>query len=145
LDYPKTKSILLMLGQQVLSRACGFTCDTGSSRILLSGTSSPDSPLCKDYTFAWRQKPCVQANWSQHNINSRETMNQSQKIQIKLKGKLQQTWSEWLDGMDIQHDQSGNTILSGSIPDQAALHGLLIRIRDLGIPLLEVKVEIEEA
>jgi len=72
-------------------------------------------------------------------------MSQPQKVQIKIKGKLQQTWSGWLEGMDIQHDPSGNTILSGAIPDQAALHGLLIRIRDLGIPLLEVKVEIEEA
>ncbi|MBN1266141.1 MAG: hypothetical protein JXA25_11650 [Anaerolineales bacterium] len=71
-------------------------------------------------------------------------MNQTQQVRIKIKGELRQSWSGWLKGMEIHHDQHGNTILSGTLPDQTALHGLLIRIRDLGLPLLEVKVETEK-
>lgn len=62
---------------------------------------------------------------------------------IKLKGCLDDHWSEWFEGFAMVHDEGGNTILTGSISDQAALHGLLMRIRDLGLPLLAVE-RIEE-
>ena len=62
---------------------------------------------------------------------------------IKLKGYLDDHWSEWFEEFAMAHDEAGNTILTGSIPDQAALHGLLMRIRDLGLPLLAVE-RIEE-
>ena len=62
---------------------------------------------------------------------------------IKLKGRLDEHWSEWFEGLAMAHDEAGNTILTGSITDQAALHGLLMRIRDLGLPLLAVE-RIEE-
>lgn len=57
---------------------------------------------------------------------------------IKLKGHLDHKWSEWFDGMDISTG-GGETILSGQVSDQAALHGLLIRIRDLNLTMLSVE------
>jgi len=58
--------------------------------------------------------------------------------QIRIRGYLRPEWSEWFDGMTITHESNGDTILSGSVRDQAALHGLLTRVRDLGLPLLSV-------
>jgi len=57
---------------------------------------------------------------------------------IKLKGHLDHKWSDWFEGMDISTG-GGETILSGQVADQAALHGLLIRIRDLNLTLLSVE------
>jgi len=58
--------------------------------------------------------------------------------QIKVKGHLEARWSDWFDGLTITHQENGETILSGPIVDQAALHGLLIKVRDLGLVLLSV-------
>lgn len=58
--------------------------------------------------------------------------------QIRLKGHLGQQWKEWFDGLTITLDKDGNTLLSGPVEDQAALHGILKRIRDVGMPLLSV-------
>jgi hypothetical protein len=58
--------------------------------------------------------------------------------QIKVKGHLDSSWSQWLNDLSITHEQDGVTRLVGPIPDQSALHGLLIKIRDLGLPLLSV-------
>jgi hypothetical protein len=58
---------------------------------------------------------------------------------IRVKGYLDQERSDWFDGMSITHTIDGETILSGPIVDQAALHGVLAKIRDLGLSLLEVK------
>ena len=57
---------------------------------------------------------------------------------IKLKGHLDHKWSEWFEGMDISMG-GGETILSGKVADQAALHGLFIRIRDMNLTLLSVE------
>ncbi len=57
---------------------------------------------------------------------------------IQLQGELAQHWSAWFDGLAIIHTPEGNTWLHGPLPDQAALHGILIKIRDLGMPLLAV-------
>lgn len=59
--------------------------------------------------------------------------------EIRLKGFLPNDWSSWFDGMMIGHDAEGDTTLTGPVVDQAALHGLLDRIRDLGLPLLAVR------
>jgi hypothetical protein len=56
--------------------------------------------------------------------------------QIILNGQLDGEWSEWFAGLTITKTDSGETILTGPIVDQAALHGVLIKIRDLGLPLL---------
>ena len=58
--------------------------------------------------------------------------------QIIVKGHLDGEWSDWFDGMTITLVDSGETILSGPVVDQTALHGLLIKIRDLGLPLLSL-------
>ena len=58
--------------------------------------------------------------------------------EITVKGALGSIWSEWFDGLTI-HKQAGATVLSGTVPDQAALHGLLIRVRDLNLPLLSIR------
>jgi hypothetical protein len=58
---------------------------------------------------------------------------------IRLQGELDQSWSEWLGGLELAWDQHGNTVLRGHIADQSALHGILTRIRDLGVRLLGVE------
>ena len=59
--------------------------------------------------------------------------------QIVVNGHLDSEWSEWFDGLTITPMDSGETILTGLIVDQTALHGVLIKIRDLGLPLLSLK------
>jgi len=58
--------------------------------------------------------------------------------QIRLEGHLDRQWTEWFDGLTITLEENGDTILTGPVSDQAALHGLLRKVRDLGIPLLSV-------
>jgi len=58
--------------------------------------------------------------------------------QIVVKGHLEARWSQWFNGMAILNLPGGEAVLSGPIVDQAALHGLLIKIRDLGLPLISV-------
>ena len=66
-----------------------------------------------------------------------------QYYEIRLKGQLEARWATWFDGMAITPDEEGNTLLSGPVADQAALHGLLKRVRDLGLPLLSVERVVE--
>ena len=66
--------------------------------------------------------------------------------QIKLKGHLNESWADWFDGLTFTYESDGTTTLMGEIVDQAALHGLLKKIRDLGLPLLSVNhVETDQA
>jgi len=58
--------------------------------------------------------------------------------QIRVKGQLDSSWSEWFDGLAITVERDGVTLLAGPVTDQPALHGLLIKIRDLGLSLLSV-------
>ena len=60
------------------------------------------------------------------------------RYEIRLRGRLDEHWAAWFDGSTISHQGDGVTVLSGYIPDQAALHGLLHRVRDLGLPLVSV-------
>lgn len=65
---------------------------------------------------------------------------------IAIAGHLDQEWSEWFDGLAITPLESGETVLTGPLADQAALHGVLMKIRDLGLPLLAVaRIETEDA
>jgi len=58
--------------------------------------------------------------------------------EIRVEGYLESNWSEWLDGMTITLLENGETLLSGSVVDQAALHGLLAKIRDMNLKLISV-------
>jgi hypothetical protein len=62
----------------------------------------------------------------------------TQIYQIRVRGHLSEKRAEWFDGLSIENQPNGEAVLTGPVPDQAALHGLLIRIRDLGLPLLSV-------
>jgi len=64
----------------------------------------------------------------------------AQYYEIRIKGHLDETWAEWFDGLAINHEDNGESLLTGSLPDQAALHGLLNRLRDLGIQLISVNL-----
>lgn len=59
-------------------------------------------------------------------------------FQIRIQGHLSQQWTDWFDGLIITLEEDGNTLLNGPVVDQSALHGILKRIRDLGMPLLSV-------
>jgi hypothetical protein len=61
-----------------------------------------------------------------------------ERYKIELEGELDIDWSGWLGDLNLEHSADGHTILCGELCDQAALHGLLARIRDLGVPLLLV-------
>lgn len=58
--------------------------------------------------------------------------------EIRVRGHVPPDWSDWFSGLSVSHDAGGDTILRGMLADQAALHGLLTKIRDLGIPLVAV-------
>ena len=57
---------------------------------------------------------------------------------FRVKGHLNERWSDWLGGLAIHLQKDGTTLLVGPVLDQAALHGVIVRIRDLGLPLLSV-------
>ena len=67
-----------------------------------------------------------------------EKHNQHQCYEIRLKGHLDDRWAEWFEGLTITLEDNGDTLLTGPVIDQAALHGLLKKIRDLGMPLVSV-------
>ena len=58
--------------------------------------------------------------------------------QIRINGQLNAQWTDWFDGMRITLQENGDTLVTGPVTDQAALYGLLRKVRDLGMPLLSV-------
>jgi hypothetical protein len=62
----------------------------------------------------------------------------SGRYEIRLQGHLAARWTNWFDGMTLTTHSDGTTVLEGAVVDQAALHGLLTKLRDLGLPLLSV-------
>jgi len=64
---------------------------------------------------------------------------------IRVEGFIGDSWSSWFEGMTIRHEEGGETVLSGPLADEAAFYGVLTKIRDLGLPLVEVRrIEPEE-
>ena len=62
-----------------------------------------------------------------------------ERYRIRLRGHLDRRWHGWLEAFDMVHEGDGTTLLTGLIADQPALHGLLIRIRDLGLPIISIQ------
>ncbi len=60
------------------------------------------------------------------------------RYEIRLTGSLEARWATWFDGFTVSREGDGMTLISGPVADQAALHGLLQRVRDLGLPLVSV-------
>src|SRR6266487_288134 len=71
-------------------------------------------------------------------INSGSEKAQPLVYQIRIKGHLGREWTNWFGGLTIRLTDNGETLLTGPVVDQAALHGLLRKVRDLGVPLLSV-------
>jgi hypothetical protein len=73
------------------------------------------------------------------NMRDQKT-NPSQTViyQIRIKGHLGSQWTDWFEGLTITLEEDGDTLLTGPVVDQAALHGLLKKVRDLGMPLVSV-------
>ena len=61
---------------------------------------------------------------------------QNQCYEIRLKGHLDDRWTDWFEGLTISLEEDGDTLLTGPVVDQAALHGLLKKVRDWGLPLV---------
>ena len=71
-------------------------------------------------------------------LEPKPTPSQPVVYQIRLKGHLGRQWTDWFGGLTITLEDNGDTLLTGPVVDQAALHGLLKKVRDLGMPLVSV-------
>lgn len=71
-------------------------------------------------------------------LNPKTDPGQPMAYQIRIQGHLGRQWADWFGGMTITLEDKGETLLTGPVVDQAALHGLLRKVRDLGMPLLSV-------
>jgi len=69
---------------------------------------------------------------------STEDHHEPGRYEIRIKGHLDNRWGDWFDGLTISLEDNGETLLTGLVVDQAALHGLLRKVRDLGVPLVSV-------
>jgi hypothetical protein len=61
------------------------------------------------------------------------------KVTIRVQGRIDESWSGWFDGLAVAHTEQDETILTGEVVDQAALYGLIAKLRDLGLPLVSVE------
>jgi hypothetical protein len=61
------------------------------------------------------------------------------RYELRVQGVLDPGWSAWFEGLEVTSDQAGQTTITGPVADQAALHSLLVKVRDLGLPLLAVR------
>ena len=62
-----------------------------------------------------------------------------ERYEVRVRGVLDDRWSAWFEGMEVTADPAGQTTIAGPVADQAALHGLLAKVRDLGLPLISVR------
>ena len=71
-------------------------------------------------------------------LNPKTDPGQPMVYQIRIKGHLSREWTDWFEGLTITLEDNGETLITGLVVDQAALHGLLKKVRDLGMPLVSV-------
>ena len=72
-------------------------------------------------------------------LNPKTDPSQPMVYQIRVKGHLGREWTDWFEGLTITLKEDGDTLLTGPVVDQAALHGLLKKVRDSGLPLVSVR------
>lgn len=77
--------------------------------------------------------------------SDRPEAEQPKQFAIRIKGHLDQRWAGWLEGLTLTQDNDGTTLLAGPLVDQAALHGVLNKLRDLGVPIISVQTLNAEA
>jgi hypothetical protein len=71
-------------------------------------------------------------------LHPTEDHHEPERYEIRIKGHLEPRWADWFEGLSITLDDNGETVFTGPVVDQAALHGLLRKVRDLGLPLVAV-------
>ncbi len=71
--------------------------------------------------------------------NSREADQENEIYEIRVTGHLEARWAEWFEPMMAQADEDGTTVLIGSLPDQTALHGVLLKIRNMNLKIISVR------
>jgi hypothetical protein len=71
-------------------------------------------------------------------MSNKTDLSQPTLYRIRIKGRLKPQWTDWFEGLTIAPEEDGDTLLTGRLVDQAALHGLLKKVRDLGMPLISV-------
>ncbi len=71
-------------------------------------------------------------------LNSKTDPGQPKVYQIRIKGHLGSQWTDWFGGLTVTPEENGDTLITGPVVDQAALHGLLKKVRDLGMPLVSI-------
>jgi hypothetical protein len=75
-----------------------------------------------------------------HKIDLKPDPAQPTNYQIRVRGHLSSEWKDWFGGLTVTLEDGGDTLLTGLVVDQAALHGLLRKVRDLGLPLVSVRL-----
>jgi hypothetical protein len=86
-----------------------------------------------------RQKAAVGACGMSRPPSGATPAGQPARYEIRVEGVLDGRWSAWFDGMAVSSDEPGQTTIAGPVADQAALHGLLAKVRDLALPLISVR------
>ena len=109
---------------------------SGHRPLLSTGTDGRGAPLCRHGTQ--KRECCHHGAMMSNEQKSEDDSDQPKVYQIRIKGHLSQQWQDWFEGLTITLEEDGNTLLSGPVVDQSALHGILKKIRDLGMPLLSI-------
>jgi len=100
---------------------------------------------CNDVEIHPQRGKCTRHSMSETHASTADH-HEPGRYEIRLKGHLDDRWADWFGGMTITLEDNGDTLLTGAVIDQAALHGLLRKVRDLGLPLVSViHVEPEQA
>ena len=71
-------------------------------------------------------------------MSNERSADRAGRYEIRLEGHLAPRWTTWFDGLTVTNDRKGITVISGDVADQSALHGLLQKVRDVGLPLISV-------
>ena len=102
-----------------------WKCNSGQAASAIRAACWPEFELAAECTCAIERTPAAGAR--------------EQRYEIRVRGHLSATWSDWFDGLMVRNQDGGDATITGVIRDQAALHGVLVRVHSLNLPLLEVR------